>query len=171
MKMSHLKKYNNFIKTRLGFFSMLIGLLWLKNMFAYVVDFHLGVQSPMQLFILVINPLSVSMLLLSIGLFIKRSKVAYGTLVVIYALLTIWLFSNAVYYREFTDFITINTMLGAGQVSTGLGKALFACSAGMMFFISQIYCYYQCCCSREKFLWMLNIRDFVKLQPCLPCLY
>lgn len=121
--MSRLKKYSNFIKTRIGFFGLLIVLLWLKNMFAYVVDFHLGIQSPMQLFILLINPLSVSMLLLSVGLFIKRSKVAYTTLFVIYGLLTIWLFSNAVYYREFTDFITINTMLGAGQVSTGLGES------------------------------------------------
>lgn len=87
--MSHLKKYNDFIKTRIGFFSLLLVLLWLKNMFAYVVDFHLGIQNPMQLFILIINPLSVSMLLLSIGLFIKRSKVAYGTLFIIYALLTV----------------------------------------------------------------------------------
>ena len=123
MKMSRLKKYNEFINTRVGFFSLLIGLLWLKNMFAYVVDFHLSIQNPMQLFILLINPLSVSMLLISIGLFIKRSKVAYTTLFIIYGILTIWLFSNAVYYREFTDFITINTMLGAGQVSTGLGES------------------------------------------------
>lgn len=121
--MSRLKKYNEFINTRIGFFSLLIGLLWLKNMFAYVVDFHLSIQNPMQLFILLINPLSVSMLLISIGLFIKRSKVAYTTLFIIYGILSIWLFSNAVYYREFTDFITINTMLGAGQVSTGLGES------------------------------------------------
>ena len=58
--MSHLKKYNDFIKTRIGFFSLLLVLLWLKNMFAYVVDFHLGIQNPMQLFILIINPLSVA---------------------------------------------------------------------------------------------------------------
>lgn len=121
--MSRLKKYNEFINTRVGFFSLLIGLLWLKNMFAYVVDFHLSIQNPMQFFILLINPLSVSMLLISIGLFIKRSKVAYTTLFIIYGILSIWLFSNAVYYREFTDFITINTMLGAGQVSTGLGES------------------------------------------------
>ncbi|MDT2612222.1 LTA synthase family protein [Enterococcus dongliensis] len=121
--MFHLKKYSDFIKTRIGFFSLLIGLLWSKNMFAYLVDFHLGIQNFMQLFILLINPLSVSMLLLSIGLFIKREKAAYATLFIIYGLLTIWLFSNAVYYREFTDFITINTLLGAGQVSTGLGES------------------------------------------------
>lgn len=74
-----------------------------ENMFAYVVDFHLGIQNPMQLFILIINPLSVSMLLLSIGLFIKRSKVAYGTLFIIYALLTIWLFQ--------TLFITVSLQI------------------------------------------------------------
>lgn len=90
--MSRLKKYNEFINTRVGFFSLLIGLLWLKNMFAYVVDFHLSIQNPMQLFILLINPLSVSMLLISIGLFIKRSKVAYTTLFIIYGILSIWLF-------------------------------------------------------------------------------
>ncbi|OJG46427.1 sulfatase [Enterococcus hermanniensis] len=77
----------------------------------------------MQLFILLINPISVSMLLLSIGLFIHRPKAAYTTLFILYATLAIWLFSNAVYYREFTDFITINTLLGAGQVSTGLGES------------------------------------------------
>ena len=37
--------------------------------------------------------------------------------------MTALLFSNAVYYREFTDFITINTMLGAGKVASGLGES------------------------------------------------
>lgn len=121
--MSHFQRITDFIKTRIGFFSLLLILLWIKNMFAYIVDFHLSLQGPMQFFILLINPISVSMLLLSIGLFIRRPKVAYTTLFILYAILTIWLFSNAVYYREFTDFITINTLLGAGQVSTGLGES------------------------------------------------
>lgn len=121
--MSHIKQYKHFINTRFGFFSLLLLLLWIKNMFGYVMDFHLTLQSPLQLFILLINPISVSMLLISIGLFIKRTRVAYTALFGIYLLLSIWLFSNAVYYREFTDFITINTLLGAGQVSTGLGES------------------------------------------------
>ncbi|EOH90219.1 LTA synthase family protein [Enterococcus pallens] len=121
--MSHIKQYKHFINTRFGFFSLLLLLLWIKNMFGYVMDFHLTLQSPLQFFILLINPISVSMLLISIGLFIKRTRVAYTVLFGIYFLLSIWLFSNAVYYREFTDFITINTLLGAGQVSTGLGES------------------------------------------------
>ena len=37
--------------------------------------------------------------------------------------MTLLLFSNVSYYREFTDFITINTMLGAGKVASGLGES------------------------------------------------
>ena len=36
--------------------------------------------------------------------------------------MSLLLFSNVVYYREFTDFITVNTMLGAGKVASGLMK-------------------------------------------------
>ncbi|GCF95908.1 alkaline phosphatase [Enterococcus florum] len=121
--MSHLKKYIESFNTRIGFFSLLVVLLWVKNIFAYIMDFHLSLQSPMQFLILIINPISVTMFLLSIGLFIQRTRVSYLFLFIVYVLLSIWLFSNAVYYREFTDFITINTLLGAGQVSTGLGES------------------------------------------------
>ncbi len=38
----------------------------------------------------------------------------------IYFLVTVLLFANVAYYREFTDFITINTILGAGKVAGGL---------------------------------------------------
>lgn len=85
--MSHFQRITDFIKTRIGFFSLLLILLWIKNMFAYIVDFHLSLQGPMQFFILLINPISVSMLLLSIGLFIRRPKVAYTTLFILYAIL------------------------------------------------------------------------------------
>ena len=37
--------------------------------------------------------------------------------------MSLLLFSNVVYYREFTDFITVNTMLGAGKVASGLGES------------------------------------------------
>ena len=44
-------------------------------------------------------------------------------MIAIYFLMTLLLFSNVSYYREFTDFITINTMLGAGKVASGLGES------------------------------------------------
>ncbi|MCJ0554014.1 LTA synthase family protein, partial [Enterococcus cecorum] len=64
-----------------------------------------------------------TLLLLSVGLYVRRKKPAYITMMVIYFIMTALLFSNAVYYREFTDFITINTMLGAGKVASGLGES------------------------------------------------
>ena len=41
----------------------------------------------------------------------------------IYFLLTLWLFSNATYFGEFTDFITVNTLLASSKVAAGLGQS------------------------------------------------
>ncbi len=112
-----------FLNKRLGFFSLLVVLLWLKTIFAYLVDFHLGIESGIQYFILFINPIATTLLLLGIALYIRRPRVAYITMMVIYFLLTLLVFSNVTYYREFTDFITINTILGAGKVASGLGES------------------------------------------------
>ncbi|MCJ0558707.1 LTA synthase family protein [Enterococcus cecorum] len=97
--------------------------MWIKNMLAYTLDFHLSLENALQLFILIINPIATTLLLLSVGLYVRRKKPAYITMMVIYFIMTALLFSNAVYYREFTDFITINTMLGAGKVASGLGES------------------------------------------------
>ncbi|MGM0239920.1 LTA synthase family protein [Enterococcus sp. AZ103] len=116
-------KISSILNKRLGFFGLLTLLLWAKSIFAYLFEFNLGIESLMQYFILFINPFATTMFLLSIALYIRRPKAAYRTMIVIYALATLLLFSNVVYYREFTDFITINTMLGAGKVASGLGES------------------------------------------------
>ncbi len=110
------------INTRMGFFALLAVLLWIKNIAAYLTEFNLGIESMRQYFILFINPIATTLFLLSIALYVKRPKAFYITMLVIYSVMTLLLFSNIVYYREFTDFITINTMLGAGKVSSGLGE-------------------------------------------------
>ena len=117
------KNYFSWVNKRLGFFGLLLVLMWLKNMLAYTLDFHLSLENALQHFILIINPIATSLLLLSVGLYVRRKKPAYITMIVIYFIMTALLFSNAVYYREFTDFITINTMLGAGKVASGLGES------------------------------------------------
>lgn len=117
------KNYFSWVNKRLGFFGLLLVLMWLKNMLAYTLDFHLSLENALQHFILIINPIATSLLLLSVGLYVRRKKPAYITMMVIYFIMTALLFSNAVYYQEFTDFITINTMLGAGKVASGLGES------------------------------------------------
>jgi lipoteichoic acid synthase len=116
-------RVSTFVNTRMGFFLLLALLFWLKNIFAYLVDFHLGIESAVQYFILFINPIATTLFLLSIALYVRRTKAAYITMIAIYFLMTLLLFSNVSYYREFTDFITINTMLGAGKVASGLGES------------------------------------------------
>ncbi|WP_311897021.1 LTA synthase family protein [Enterococcus cecorum] len=117
------KNYFSWVNKRLGFFGLLLVLMWIKNMLAYTLDFHLSLENALQHFILIINPIATTLLLLSVGLYVRRKKPAYITMMVIYFIMTALLFSNAVYYREFTDFITINTMLGAGKVASGLGES------------------------------------------------
>lgn len=120
MKKSH---YPNWLNKRMGFFGLLIILFWAKSIFAYLIDFNLGVENAFQYFILFINPFASSIFLLSAALYIKNKKGSYITMLIIYSLMTLLLFSNVTYYREFTDFITINTMLGAGKVASGLGES------------------------------------------------
>ena len=90
---------------------------------AYLVDFNLGIENAFQYFILFLSPIATTLFLFSAALYVKRPKTAYISLIVISALTTLLLFSNVIYYREFTDFITVNTMLGAGNVSSGLGES------------------------------------------------
>lgn len=111
------------MNTRIGFFLLVAVLLWGKNLFAYIVDFHLHLDNAFEYFILFINPIATTVFLLGIALYVRRPKAAYGLLMVISLLLSILLFSNVSYYREFTDFITINTMLGTSKVSSGLGES------------------------------------------------
>ncbi len=122
-----MKKITNsilhFMSTRLGFVLTLLLLYWFKTMWAYSVDFNLDIQGPYQIFLAVINPLPISLLFIGLALYIKRTKLFYSLAFGIYLLLFIWLISNSIYYREFTDFVTVNTMLASSKVSAGLGAA------------------------------------------------
>jgi len=117
------QKISSFINTRLGFFTLLAVLLWLKNILAFAVDLKVGLDNALQYFIVAINPIASTLLLLSVALYIRRKTPSYVTMLFIYTVMTILLYANVNYYREFTDFITINTMLGAGKVSSGLGES------------------------------------------------
>jgi len=117
------QKISSFINTRLGFFTLLTVLLWLKNILAFAVDLKVGLDNALQYFIVAINPIASTLLLLSVALYIRRKKPSYVMMLFIYTVMTILLYANVNYYREFTDFITINTMLGAGKVSSGLGES------------------------------------------------
>lgn len=111
------------MSTRLGFVLTLLCFYWLKTMWAYTVDFNLDIQGLYQAFLAFVNPIPLGLLFIGLALYFKRSTIFYGFSIFIYILLFIWLFSNAVYYREFSDFVTVNTMMASSSVSAGLGEA------------------------------------------------
>ena len=90
------RKILNFMSTRLGFVLTLLCLYWLKTMWAYTVDFNLDIQGFYQAFLAFINPIPLGLLLIGLALYLKRSKLFYGLAILIYTILFIWLFSNAI---------------------------------------------------------------------------
>ena len=96
---------------------------WLKTMWAYHVDFSLDLGNLYQVFLSIINPIPIGLLLLGLSLYIKRTRVFYAASWIIYTILNILLIANAIYFREFSDFITVSAMLASSKVSAGLGDS------------------------------------------------
>ncbi|TLS39000.1 LTA synthase family protein [Pseudalkalibacillus caeni] len=81
-------------------------LIWLKTIIVYKTNFDLPVETWKQEFILLINPISTILLLLGISMFFK-GKVQARFIVMISLASSIVLFANAIFYRFYSDFITI----------------------------------------------------------------
>ncbi len=116
-------KIQSGLSTRWGFFLFAVALFWLKTIYAYQTKFNLGVKGGMQAFLMTINPIPTTLLLFGIALFMNGRK-SYITLIIIDLITSTWLFSNILYYREFSDFLTFNLMKGSGAVSNNLGKSI-----------------------------------------------
>ncbi|MGV0168860.1 LTA synthase family protein [Furfurilactobacillus sp. WILCCON 0119] len=111
------------LNTTLGFFILTTVLFWLKTYLAYRTKFTLGATTPIQQFILMLNPIPTALLLFGIALYF-RGKLAYWLMMIIDFLQSLWLFSNILYYREFSDFLSMGIMKGSGAVDNNLGKSL-----------------------------------------------
>lgn len=83
-------------------------MLWIKTYITQVTQFNLGVEGFLEHFLLLLNPLGSAMLFLGFSFFFKGGG-KYTLLVIFYTLMSILLYANAVYYRFFSDFITLPT--------------------------------------------------------------
>lgn len=125
------KNWQRQLNTRQGFFVWLVVLFSLKTILAYGVDFSwLHVQDPIQVLLMIINPVGFTILLFSLTLFIKSKQLYYGALMVLDMLMSLLLYLNVIYFREFSDFMSVNTMLGYSTVNQG-GKAAGAIAFGV----------------------------------------
>jgi lipoteichoic acid synthase len=91
------------------FFLLAVVMLWMKTYLSQKTQFKLDVDGGLQEFLLLINPLGSALLFLSLSLFIKGTR-KYIALLIIYTLMSVLLYANVVYYRFFSDFITLPTL-------------------------------------------------------------
>lgn len=96
----------NFISSKMGFFTIAALLIWLKSYYIYLVEFNLDIQSVFQHILLLINPISSTLVFLGIALFAKGRRVG-GYMIIIYSFMSLLLYSNVVFYRFNSDFITL----------------------------------------------------------------
>lgn len=120
------KKLIAFIQTRTGFLTLLVACFWLKYIFAAYFDFNLGLTDPYQHIIMWLSPIPTAVILISLGFYFPKPIVSYIAMLVMDFANTVLLFANIIYYRQFSDFLTIKTMTNAGKVSQGLGKSTVA---------------------------------------------
>ncbi|MBM4763507.1 LTA synthase family protein [Bacillus sp. B15-48] len=94
----------------LGFFTIAVVIMWMKTYIVQFTQFQLGIESFMQHLILFLNPLGSAVLFLGIA-FCYKGKKRYFALIGLQFLMTGLLFANILYYRFFTDFITLPTLI------------------------------------------------------------
>lgn len=118
-----LRKVRTVFNTKLGFFLLTVLLFAIKSYWAYQTKFTLGATGAVQQFLLAFNTIPSAIVFLGIGLYF-RGRLSYWVMVIVDLLLSTWLFANILYYREFSDFITMNVIKGSGSTSNNLGKSL-----------------------------------------------
>lgn len=106
-----------------GFFFLTIVLFWIKTYIVYQTEFTLGAKGSVQEFLLLINPIPAGLLIFGIALYF-RGRLAYWLMMIISFLESTWIFANIVYYREFSDFLSVGIIKGSGDVSNNLSKSL-----------------------------------------------
>ncbi len=104
-----LSKTSDRINTFFGVYLVAVLMLWIKTYVTQTTQFELGVEGALQQFLLLLNPLGSALLFLAVA-FLFKGKKKYTSLLVIYTLMSILLFANVVYYRFFSDFITLPTL-------------------------------------------------------------
>lgn len=119
------QKFKETARNNFGFLFSAVILFWLKTYLAYNLEFSLGVAGIYQQFLLLINPLASTLFVFGLSLFFSKPKSRSRALIFLYFLNTVLLFSNILYYREFSDFITVKTIMGSSSMMNGLGPGVF----------------------------------------------
>lgn len=89
-------------------------------MIAYFGVFNLRAVGIAEYAMMIVNPIGFTFTCFALLLFIRRTPLFYIATSVLTVIANVLLYLNVLYYREFTDFITIDTMTGgAGMFQHG----------------------------------------------------
>lgn len=137
-KVKNLVKNKSLLNNFLGIFVLAVLMLWAKTYITQVTQFKLGVEGPLQQFLLLINPLGSAVLFLAVA-FLFKGKRRLTALIIIYTLMTFLLFANAVYYRFFSDFITLPTISQTQNFGDLGGSVLTLLKPSDLLFFADIF--------------------------------
>lgn len=84
-----------------------IVVMWLQTYLTYKASFDLDIENFMQEIILFISPISFLLFIFGISLFFKSYKTRNRFIVTVSVILSILLYGNVVFYRFYSDFITV----------------------------------------------------------------
>ncbi|MCR6112426.1 LTA synthase family protein [Bacillus sp. A301a_S52] len=92
-----------------------LGVLWLKTFVVSTLTFDLTINQFLEAIVFALNPLAFLLVVFSLGLLLKAKyqRLYYFSVSI---LLTIILYANAVYYREFSDIITLPMLVMGGNM-------------------------------------------------------
>src|SRR5699024_11872286 len=91
---------------KMRFFAIAALFIWIKSYVIYLVEFNLDMQNILQHLLLLINPISSTLIYLSIALFARVKRVG-AYILTVHILMSFLLYANVVYSRFNTDFITL----------------------------------------------------------------
>lgn len=104
---------------------MSIIFIWAKTILAYFTEFQqLHSANVADYILMIINPIGFTAIFLSLTLFIKRKQLFYLTILILDLIGSLLVYGNVLYFREFQDFLSINTISGgAGMMGHGFDYA------------------------------------------------
>lgn len=145
-----INKKEGFLNKFFGLYLLAVLMLWIKTYITQATQFNLGVEGSLQQFLLFINPLGSALFFLGVS-FIFKGRGKYVLLVVMYTLMSILLYANAVYYRFFSDFITLPTIYQTqnfGDLGGSVQSLLMPYD--ILFFVDVFFLIYLCLTKRVK---------------------
>lgn len=134
MKQSNWKKHSVLI--------IAIIATWLTTYFSYLMSFNLKIDNVVQQFILFLNPLSFLLFVYGVALFIKTPKRRNVYILSVSVITSIIMFANAVFYRFFSDFITLPLLFQTSNFKDLSGSAFANMNFTDLFFFTDVVIIY-----------------------------